>query len=487
MCTRHAPWLGLWLLALSWTALADEAKVVEELVVYSKGAAQGFRFRAWNMKQAERDGRIHLNEDWKGEPWAGISFTPTEKDKPVLVLTPDWIKFGFARFRINGLADAYGSVGAPCTFQFLFQGAAKRYEHIPNHFYEGGKGIDADARTWQELWIPLALFDLKPGEKVTGLNLQCVLKPTRAFALESLSLVRFSGPREADRAKAESVVAQPWVTWPEYDELPEALKADRNPPLYRDEKFVTADGRRAFLISTWGREDQRQDLGYSRDGKVVAHYDLYDPKTQGFIYEQPLNGKSLSRLGFNCFANQVNPVPFWDAIGYKAKETPSGFTEEAFREYVRAMHAPFFVDMVCFPWTLGRPALDKDTNLPPDMLHDGREHWTPYRIIGKGREAWLTMWRTYAQRYKDAGANVIFYELMNEPAYLATTPDHRAEFVDWLKRRYGTLDKVNETWGTKHGSWDEVKGFKKLNDSPGVFFDYDEYLGDRFTDLVAEG
>ncbi|NOZ21379.1 MAG: hypothetical protein GXP25_09860 [Planctomycetes bacterium] len=479
--------IAVLLLLLAPALSANDVKVVEEIPLYTDQPAPGIRLRVWNMTEAQREGHITLNEDCKGEPWAGLILSPEEKGKTVVTLTDDWIKFGFLRYRINGLADRYGVCGPPCGFQARLAGVEGRYRRVRERFFAGGKGIDADPKTWQEVFVPIRYFDPKPGDGVTGVSLQCVLKPTRAFAVDHVSLIRYSGKRENDRADMARSVAQPWVTWPAYEDLPPALQLDGIRPYYRDEKFVTADGRRTFLISPWGREDQIASISVGRDGKLVPNFGLYDPKTQGFIYEQPLVGESMARLGFNCFANQVHPIPFWNAIGYKGKRSSRPFPDEAFRKHVADMKLPFYVDMVCFPWTLGRPALDKKTNLPPEALHNGTNHWTPYRIIGKGRDIWLTLWRTYAQRYKDAGAEVIFYEFMNEPAYLATTPDHRAEFIDWLKQRYGTLKKVNRTWGTSYASWEDIQNFKTVKDNTGIFFDYDEYLGDRFTDLIATG
>jgi len=475
---------ALFLLLLA--ASASAAEVVQEIPVYT-GSRKQPRVRVWNMAHQEQDGHLLLNEDGKGEPWAGVLFGAQTQDAPLLTLTPDWIELGYVRFRINGLADAYGSHGPPCRLQMRLMGLGKRYQRLRNRFYEDGKGIDADPATFQEVLVALKYFGPKPGDEVSAIGLQCVSRPTRAFAVSDLSLVRFSAPPETAKKRAEESIAQPWVTWPSYDELPDALKVDRDPPVYRNGQFVTTDGRRTFLISPWGREDQISGLGVGRDGRMVSNYGLYDPKTQGFIYEQPLTGKSMSRLGFNSYANFMHPDPFWAAIGYKGKHSFRAFPDEAFREHVRDMSLPFFVDMVCFPWSLGTPAHDKKGGLPPEALHNGKEHWTPYRIIGKGRDIWLTMWRTYAQRYKDAGAQVIFYEFMNEPAYLATTDDHRAEFVEWLKKRYGSLEKVNTTWKTAYDSWEEIARFKRVDDNPGIFFDYDESLGDRFADLIAEG
>ncbi|MEW6359824.1 MAG: beta-galactosidase [Planctomycetota bacterium] len=476
------------LLMLFVSALsANDVKVVEEVPLYTDRPAAGVGLRAWNMTEAERDGHIYLNEDCKGEPWAGLNLSPQEKGKIIVTLTDDWIKFGFLRYRINGLADPYGVCGPPCDFQVRLAGVERGYQRVRERFFADGKGIDSDPATWQEVFVPISYIEPKPDDKITAVSIQCVLKPGRAFAVDQVLLARYSGERQADRDEMAQSVAQPWVTWPDYKDLPDALKVDKNPIRFRDEKFVTADGRRAFLISPWGSEDQSAGLGIGRDGKIVDNFGLYDPKAQAFIYEQPLAAESMSRLGFNGYANCMHPDPWFSHLGYTGKHHHRPFPDEAFRRDVQEMKAPFYVDMVCFPWSLGKPAVEKSPCVPPDALHDGKEHWTPYRVIGKGKDLWLTMWRIYAKRYKDAGADVIFFEFMNEPAYLAATPDHRAEFIDWLKRRYGTLEKVNATWGTSYASWEEIQNFKKIEDNPGIFFDYDECLGDRFTDLIAEG
>ena len=464
---------------------ADRPSVppAEVLNIYSGGRKDDLRFRVWSMTQETRDGRIVLNVDNQAKPWAGIIFEPAEKDKPILVLTEDWISKGFARFSIDALPDQYGNTTPPCRFQFRLLGCTKRYGGINDSWYEGGKGIDSDPETWQTVRVPIKRFEVKPGDRVTGIGLQCRLKPKSPFAVADFAFVRYD---RIETVSAETF-AQPWVTWPEYDDLPDALKADRHPPLYRNGAFVTPDGRRSFLTMPYAREDQRSGLDFNRDGKLPPHYDLYDRKTQGFIYEQPLDGHSLSRLGFNSLSVTMYPRLFWDAVGYQTKRRLSPFDQASFEKLVRTVRLPFFVDMVCWPWTLGGPGTDKATNLPPSALHNGRHHWTPYRIIGKGRDVWLTMWTTYARRYGQAGANVIFYELMNEPAYMATTPDHRAEFVEWLKRRYGALGRVNQTWRASYASWDKVRDFKKRDENAGLFLDYDEYLGDTFAALVADG
>lgn len=104
-----------WILAL-WAfyiglAMADEVK--DEGVIYSQAVRPGLSFRAWNMKQEEREGHIYLNVDWQAAPWAGIAFQPVKKEDVLLTVTEEWVKFGYVRFRVNGLANPYGQAGAP--------------------------------------------------------------------------------------------------------------------------------------------------------------------------------------------------------------------------------------------------------------------------------------------------------------------------------------------------------------------------------------
>jgi len=509
MSAKSLAMVAVWAVwAVNLTAQTNEANVVEEVAIYSTARAAGVELRVWGMRLQERDGFIYLNEDWKPRPNPRLTVGLRDQTDALVTLTPGWLDFGYLRFAINGLADPYGEVGSPGTLGAkLFRSGENQdpgqiqygdVTRIANRCYDGGRGVDATIETWQTVLIPLRQLGANVGDQIAGLAIFCQYpgKPERAFALGPISLVRFSGVRPKETEAVVHNVAQPWVTWPTYDALPAALKIDQNPLLYRDETFVTADGRRAFLCSAWGGEDQRQDLGIDRkSGHVVPNLGLYDPGTQGFIYEQPLDAKSLSRLGFNAFANQVLPGPFYKVLGCPptnmwGRDVGTPELEQEFLDHVRRIGGPFYVDMACFPYTLGWPGEKANTTscLPPEALHNGSHHWVPYRLVGQGREVWLTLWRTYAQRYKDAGARVIFYELMNEPLYRATTPDHRAGFVAWLKQRYGTVAQVNAAWGTEHADWGAIRDIKDLwFGQPGLFFDYDEYLGDCYRDLVVAG
>lgn len=53
----------------------------------------------------------------------------------------------------------------------------------------------------------------------------------------------------------------------------------------------------------------------------------------------------------------------------------------------------------------------------------------------------------------------LFYSLGEEHFVLLSacpTPTANAKFREWLQGKYGTLERLNEVWGAKFGSWDEI-------------------------------
>ncbi len=469
---------------------APAADVAERVDFYRDGPAGERSVSVWNMARARRpggvtdDGRhLWLNEDWNARPWAGMTVRGSE----ALRLTDDWMKRGFVRFAVNATVTRYGQPAGHLELQVKPGVSGGEYQRVRSGHIDRGRGLDQDARSWQEVLIPLSYWTgLEPGDTVTGLSIQCVRKPELAFGLDEIALVRFDELPDWLRAARSREVRQPDVAWPAYDELPPAMRADAAPPEVRDGRFVDPDGKRVFLLSPYTREDARLDLwGSTEPERRPEPHGLFDPDRHGWIYLDLLTGEALSRLGFNCLSVSMPPTPFWDRVGFEGR---SSADPDRLGELVQRVGVPFHVDCVCFPWTLGRPA--EAGAVPGDALTRGRHHWTPYRIIGPGRKLWLDLWRLYARRYADANASVATFELFNEPAYLPTTDDHREEFETWLRRRYETLDRLNATWGTSMASWREAAGFRAAAGRPSLpnqYFDYDEYLAGRFAELVARG
>jgi hypothetical protein len=232
----------------------------------------------------------------------------------------------------------------------------------------------------------------------------------------------------------------------------------------------------------WGTTDEER-------GKTIPDHGLFVPEKHGWIYDNLFTAESIRRLGFNVYSATMPPQPFWEALGYTGKrreQDPARLTASFQR-----IATPYYVDTVCWPYTLGAPGTDlKSTPLGKAALTEGRNHWVPYRITGEGREQWLRMWRLYAERYRDMKVPVVGFELMNEPAYLGRSQDHVAGFATWLEQRHGSLAALNAAWQTEFASWEEaadVSADEKVRDVAGRFFDYDDYLSALFNDLVRVG
>ena len=480
---------------LAFGVTAPAQPVAEEVRLYQDGPVPPCTVHPWSMMWEERTGGLPptgkclwLNTDWQAKAWAGVRFALDDKGFP---LTKEWLDKGFARFLVNMGTDRHGQIGLEVRLQVRPGVKGLRYQGLRAGFVDRGRGCDQDSATWQEVCIPLSYWtQLSEGDVVTGFFIQCYGAPTLTFGFDALSLVRYAERPKWAAERVSEDVAQPWVEWPAYGDLPECLKSDRHPPRVRAGKFVGPDGRRVFIINPYCREDARLDLwGTTDETKRPPHHELYDPSKHGWIYGEPATAEALCRLGFNSYSATMPARPFQEAMRHKRLD-PSAHPERL-PDFYESVRMPFYVDMVCWPWTLGSPGTQRQfSTLPEEAIVQGYNHWTPYRITGKGRDVWMTMWRLYAKRYREAKVPVLIYELMNEPAYMGVSDDHRTAFAEWLKERHGSLDKLNETWGTVYGSWQAVtafKDYKELRRTAGPCLDYDEFLSEEYASLIAGG
>lgn len=481
--------------AMAHVAIARPQPIHTNVRFYGDKLAPGYQMRSWRMLWKEEAGGagaegqcLWFNLDWKAHPWAGVTFKQVEGVG--VQLDRDWLDKGFVRFHLNGGKDRYGFLGGAVSLQVKPEVLKIRYQAVRSQFIDRARGIDQDTATWQEVLMPLSYWtELREGQVMSGVSVQCRGQPTRRFSLDEIGLVRFAEQPKWLTEKLSEKVAQPWVKWPAYDELPDLLKADRHPPKVKGGRFVWSDGQRVFLLNPYCREDARLDVwGTTQDDKRAPHHELYDPQQHGWLYQEVLTARALCRLGFNSYSATMPPEPWWRSVGFD--RTDRAASAGRLPGFAKRVGLPFYVDTVAWPWTLGKPSTPEGNDLPADAFTQGRHHWTPYRITGRGREAWLSMWRLYAQRYRDAGVPALLFELMNEPAYVGLSDDHRSGFVEWLKERYRDLSQLNQTWRTELDSWEEaanLDGDGRLKKIPGRFFDYDEYLAGRFTALIAEG
>ena len=495
---RALSWPILFLAIASLSASTFGQAVAERAVLFSSASGTAPLPRPWNMTMIRADGGtqahgscLWFNTDWQARPWAGVRFEGNYF--PSFTLTREWIDKGFIRFHINVTVDRYGNIGGGDQYQLkpITEPEVPKYQAVRSQFIDRGRGLDEEASTWQEVLIPLKYFtSLEPGHVVKGLYFQTRQQIERTFSLDDVEYVRFDTLPDWMREQLDQEVIQEWVTWPSYDDLPAVAKADRRPPSVRDGKFVYPDGTRAFLINPYCREDSRAVYGIRDSGELPPTYGLYSRDKHGWIYDEVPTTEHLCRLGFNSFSATPVPTRWWRSAGY---ERNRGSVDDEFLSAVLAekVTLPYYVDLVSWPWTMGAPGLHiEETNLPKAAATQGRNHWTQYRIIGAGRQAWMDMWTLNARRYREAGAEALVVELMNEPAYMGETEDHYREFAQWLEARYGSVSAVNRTWLTDFGSLSEAAVYRFSYDDPppaGQRLDYDEYLSERFTEMISEG
>ena len=468
--------------------------LAEQHWLYWNGPEQGCEVQSWNQLREERDGTapskfLWLNADWQAKPWAGT----TVKGNPQapLILTAEWLSKGFVRFLINGGLDRYGSPNGNLRFQLRPLVEGTRYQQLRPRYIERARGLDEDDATWQSALVPLSYWtDLKPGDEVAGLSLQCYAQPERPYGFAELGFVRYAELPAWMAAGQSEEVSQPEVTWPAYADLPPLLRTKEQPLTVRDAKYVTPDGHRVFMLNPYCREDPRLDVWGNTSGeKKPSAFGLFDPATQGWIYEELPTAETLCRLGFNSYSATMVGQPWWSACGYSVPERSLDAT--LLPGYAKRVGLPFYIDTVAWPWTVGKPGEDPgNSKLPADAITQGRNHWTQYRIGGAGREAWLTMWRAYAQHYRDAGVPVMAYELLNEPSYRGVSEQELQAYQAWLQQRYGTVAALNRRWGTDLPDWAAAAAVEvnaKHDSIAGREFDYDEYLTEQFADLVKAG
>ncbi|MBC2664209.1 beta-galactosidase [Novosphingobium flavum] len=84
-----------------------------------------------------------------------------------------------------------------------------------------------------------------------------------------------------------------------------------------------------------------------------------------------------------------------------------------------------------------------------------------------------------AQALKDE-PNVIGWQIGNEPTDESYDAEARAHWIDWLKARYGTLDRLNDAWATAYWSqtytaWDQVP-FNTDKANPGWMLELKRFI-----------
>jgi len=99
------------------------------------------------------------------------------------------------------------------------------------------------------------------------------------------------------------------------------------------------------------------------------------------------------------------------------------------------------------------------------------------RILGHEPEPLQAFgrWIAAASKRFDRADRIVCWSLRNEPAYLpggaVKSPLMLEAMRKWLARRYGDIAKLNEIWGTRYASFDEVQSPQARDKEPAAWYD----------------
>ena len=122
-----------------------------------------------------------------------------------------------------------------------------------------------------------------------------------------------------------------------------------------------------------------------------------------------------------------------------------------------------------------------------------RQHYCPNSTAYRERGAQLI--RAIAQRYA-AHAAVALWHVNNEigcHSFECYCDVCAGEFRQWLARRYGTIERLNEAWGTtfwsqQYQQWTEILPPRRMLTfrNPGQVLDYSRFMSDSLTAILEE-
>jgi beta-galactosidase len=136
------------------------------------------------------------------------------------------------------------------------------------------------------------------------------------------------------------------------------------------------------------------------------------------------------------------------------------------------------------PWfTLAHPDAMPVTDTGVRLTHGSRD---TYCLAAPAyRQAALRVATALAERYGEHPA-VAMWHVHNEYATVCWCDHAAAAFRAWLRSRHGTLDAVNDAWGTafwsqRYGSWEEILPPRatQWHRNPGLVLDYRRFWSDE--------
>lgn len=495
------------LVCLPWTLGADPSTSPQQVDVFTRsaGLTKNLHISRWSTLpeiQKNGAGEYHINLAYDPnvqKAWGGISIIPqNRKVELALPVSPKTVREGVLRFLINGGTDRDGHHlgGQSLQVQVLFnqktaQGdSVSKGPYVAMDSYLSGKVIDDDPQTWQTATIPLSVYlgkneadDVKSLASVSFQFRHTV--PVCGVLLTDISL-GMADAKEAENASAQSEESLPTmfpaVHIPELSQIPDSIKLPPNPKVTIDGPNYIVNGKPRFLAGA-GMVGM---IGRSIEGTRTPGY----APENNWIYERGLTYESAQRIGFDTFSQFIgyNWVEAFDPTNPLKMDAE----DKRIRQFMSEIKLPQYVDFTAFPWPWGGrlEKLVKDGRIAADAVSDPslRQHWLTFDPdTESGMAMYKASWTYGAKMAVQAGADVLLYELFNEPSYLCQCATNRQTFSRWLEKKYQTTSAMNKTWRSQYGSFEAASQFKHRHENLGLNIDYASFLQDRWIDILKIG
>lgn len=214
------------------------------------------------------------------------------------------------------------------------------------------------------------------------------------------------------------------------------------------------------------------------------------PKALKWLYEKTLDYETTQRIGFDAVGDM--PPNHWiDEYRSKWPYQRTRRDPEFFSRYARS-GLPLFVDMTLMPSYQGgivkhipgrKPEKDAFTVPGPANVH-----WMPWSLHDpEGRSLYRKMFRFSAEYYRNEKIAPFVYELFNEPDYNDYGRPARKAFADAMRKRYGSIDRLNAAWHTGYSGFEAITAFRNENENPALGVEWKRFMQQSFAGIVREG
>lgn len=309
----------------------------------------------------------------------------------------------------------------------------------------------------------------------------------------------------------QSAPAKPAATTPE---LQYSIDQDGN--------ILNGAGKPQLLLGSqyiWVsfREFSRLQEG---EKKILFPY----PAAMEKIYKGPPYYNELKQLGLNI--SSVSNSPMWlralfpDYRGFNDYPGYNGSPEPLFREIVRKLTR--VKQFASLPVTAGNwrkmyLAFYREARMPLylEATHSGAFRLQQYRndpeiisLIGpdavalwrngsvfgmhysvvtrSGRDIYLKCWKYHADENREFGGKAFAYELFNEPKYSDDSPYFNQAFGEYLKKKFGTVEAMNQALVTDYRDFTSA-GNQPSPRLPALQVERRKFMQSAISSLLREG